>query len=244
MRRFIVPALMAFAWPAASAALAQTTLLNQLEQRLQTVAPGASVTAAAPGGYLGAKFDNQTDPVHGVHVNLVRSGTPAANGGLKVGDYIAAIDGKPTLSWDQFDAILDNTKPGQKVELTIERNGQKQQLTVTLGNPPSPTASAEPGASAAPATPSLGAPTATPGTSSAPATSSPSLFPSTPPSTLPSGPAAVPSTTDSTTRPGISAQPLNLGPPPAETPGATAGRRIWIDTELRRRKSVAGNPGH
>src|SRR5262245_27654677 len=101
MRRIVVPSLVGFSCLAASVALAQTTLLNQLEQRLQNPAAGAAAptTTTPSGGYLGAKFENDIDPTRGAKIQLVRPGTPAEGAGLKVGDYISAINGKPTLTW-------------------------------------------------------------------------------------------------------------------------------------------------
>src|SRR5262245_1299088 len=100
MRR-LIPALTALCSLAASAAPAQTTLLNQLEQRWQGAAPGGAAPAPAPplGGYLGAKFEKNMDPVRGAPVQLVKPDTPASSAGLKAGDFISAIDGKPTLNW-------------------------------------------------------------------------------------------------------------------------------------------------
>ncbi|MPQ97242.1 PDZ domain-containing protein [Modestobacter sp. I12A-02628] len=61
--------------------------------------------------------------------------SPAAEAGLRPGDTIVAIDGKtvdPTVfdSWTTVqDAIRSN--PGQAVPLTVERDGQRRELTVT-----------------------------------------------------------------------------------------------------------------
>jgi serine protease Do len=53
------------------------------------------------------------------------------------GDIILAIDGTPVQDMDDVIVYLvKNTRPGQKVELSILREGQEQKLTVELGERP------------------------------------------------------------------------------------------------------------
>ena len=53
------------------------------------------------------------------------------------GDIILAIDGTPVQDMDDVIVYLvENTQPGQKVELSILRDGQEQKLTVELGERP------------------------------------------------------------------------------------------------------------
>jgi len=53
------------------------------------------------------------------------------------GDIIQAIDGTPVQDMDDVIVYLvENTRPEQKVELTILRDGQEQKLTVKLGERP------------------------------------------------------------------------------------------------------------
>jgi serine protease Do len=58
------------------------------------------------------------------------------------GDVIIAIDNQPVLQMDDLIAYLaDSTKVGQKVTLTILRNGKQQTVDVTLEARPSSNAS-------------------------------------------------------------------------------------------------------
>ena len=90
---------------------------------------------------------NQT----GVLVESVRSNSPADQAGLKGGtksvtidgqevmtggDVITAIDGQTVTGMDDLLSALEQSKVGQKVTLTIERNGQQQEVTVTLAARP------------------------------------------------------------------------------------------------------------
>ena len=53
------------------------------------------------------------------------------------GDIILAIDGTPVKDMDDVIVYLvENTRPGQEVELSILRDGQEQKLTVELGERP------------------------------------------------------------------------------------------------------------
>jgi len=76
--------------------------------------------------------------ITGNQVMEVSADTPAADAGLQVGDVVTAVDGKAIDQDNQFVdmAILDH-KPGDKITLTVERNGQSQDIEVTLGTRPS-----------------------------------------------------------------------------------------------------------
>jgi regulator of sigma E protease len=63
-------------------------------------------------------------------VNVVEPGSPADKAGVKPGDQIVSFDGKKNPDWqDVQNTVLVN--PGRALPLTIERNGQAIQLTVT-----------------------------------------------------------------------------------------------------------------
>jgi S1-C subfamily serine protease len=79
----------------------------------------------------------------GVIVVQVESDGPAAIAGLRgmpsenqIGDIITAIDGKPIKDSGDLARIVSAHKPGDKVALTIIRQGNQQQLTVALGDRP------------------------------------------------------------------------------------------------------------
>jgi putative serine protease PepD len=85
--------------------------------------------------YVGVSLNQYS--VGGAGVSQVRSGSPAASAGLRPGDLITAIDGKPISSTENFIATIDTYSPGQAVTLTIKRGGQTKQIRVTLGTRPS-----------------------------------------------------------------------------------------------------------
>jgi serine protease Do len=67
----------------------------------------------------------------GVLVNTVTPGNgPAAKAGVKPGDVIVSIDGKPIKDGDQLVADISSRKVGSTVQLGILRNGAKPQTVI------------------------------------------------------------------------------------------------------------------
>ena len=52
------------------------------------------------------------------------------------GDVITAIDGKPVTTFDELQSFMQTAQPGQKVSLTVLRDGKEQTLTATLTEHP------------------------------------------------------------------------------------------------------------
>ena len=67
-------------------------------------------------------------------ITNVVADSPAEKSGLKVGDMLIAMDGLSLKSVDGMTA-LRNVKPGQKVLLSLVRDGDWLKLTVILGSP-------------------------------------------------------------------------------------------------------------
>jgi len=86
--------------------------------------------------YLGVAIDDSDDAA-GATLAEVRSGTPAAEAGLQQGDVVTELDGESVDSADELRRLVDSKSPGDKVELTIERDGDTQTVEVTLGTRPS-----------------------------------------------------------------------------------------------------------
>ena len=53
--------------------------------------------------------------------------------GVKVGDVITGVDATQVTSSQQLRAIIAGHKPGDKLTLTVRRNGQMLTLQATLG---------------------------------------------------------------------------------------------------------------
>jgi serine protease Do len=65
-------------------------------------------------------------------VASVEDGSPADDAGLQPGDVIVAIDGEELTNYLQVGQQIANMKPGDTVQMTIDRDGERQTLTATL----------------------------------------------------------------------------------------------------------------
>ena len=68
----------------------------------------------------------------GVMVSSVEDGSPADKAGVKVGDIIAALDGKDVKSsWDIRSQVRE-LKEGEQVPITVYRDGKAQNLSAAI----------------------------------------------------------------------------------------------------------------
>jgi S1-C subfamily serine protease len=73
----------------------------------------------------------------GAYVKSVGAGTPAARGGLEVGDVVVAVDGKRVTSAASLGGLIRQHLPGDTVEIKVVRNGDEVTVTATLDEAPS-----------------------------------------------------------------------------------------------------------
>jgi S1-C subfamily serine protease len=72
----------------------------------------------------------------GAVVEGVQDGTGAAEAGVRSGDIITEVDGEPLATMAQLVAEVRSRAPGDVVELTIVRDGEELELSVTLSERP------------------------------------------------------------------------------------------------------------
>ncbi len=70
----------------------------------------------------------------GVLISSVAKGGPAEQAGLKVGDIITSIDGKPIKNGDDLVSIITARHPGTTVKVGYLRSGQEQTATVGIAD--------------------------------------------------------------------------------------------------------------
>ncbi len=104
-------------------------------------APLTFVDAAPPqmaaggsgyGAYLGTIPDMTTSP-GGVRLVGVRAGSPAERAGLKAGDVITGMAGKPIANLIEMTEALRSHQPGDSVIIAVTRDGAPIQLNAVLG---------------------------------------------------------------------------------------------------------------
>lgn len=124
-----------------------------------TLRPSATPDVKPGGAYIGFGLVEALDG-SGAQIERIVDGSPAAQVGLRKGDIITSIDEQKITGSGQVQALLSGKAPGQILRVTVLRDKQLLQFTVTLSSAnPSPT----PAATTFPATPTLGAtPAATP----------------------------------------------------------------------------------
>jgi serine protease Do len=71
---------------------------------------------------------------NGVTISNVVSGGPADQAGLKLGDTIVSVDGKPVKNGDALVADIASRKPGSKVAVGYIRDGKQDNATITIGS--------------------------------------------------------------------------------------------------------------
>lgn len=93
-------------------------------------------------GYLGVTIQNLTPELakrlgitndHGALIRDVESGSPAERAGLRPGNVVVEINGKPVTDGRDLQRALSEASPGSAVTLTIIRDGRQNHISVTLG---------------------------------------------------------------------------------------------------------------
>jgi serine protease Do len=78
----------------------------------------------------------------GALVNSVDEDTPAGKAGIKPMDVVVDIDGKKVDDALALRRVVSAMKPGQKIPMTIVRDGKRQTVQVTIGEAPDQAAAA------------------------------------------------------------------------------------------------------
>src|SRR5208283_3169825 len=102
-----------------------------------------------PGSYLGVHIDQVTpqtasalklSDTSGAIIAYVDQDGPACRAGLKNNDVIVGFNGSKIQTPDQLQDVIHATPAGKTVSLTVVRDGQKKDISVTLGAWPTATA--------------------------------------------------------------------------------------------------------
>jgi putative serine protease PepD len=85
-------------------------------------------------GYLGIEGGDAAGGDAGALIANVQPGSPAAEGGLQDGDLVVKVDGTAVTSFGDLGVIIRRHGPGDELQLTVNRDGDEQEVTVTLGS--------------------------------------------------------------------------------------------------------------
>jgi len=105
-----------FAIPIEQVKVTADQILKDGEARYPVI--GASVKSDGSGG--------------GALIDSVEDGSPAQDGGLKKGDVVTALDDRPITDSPTLIVAIRSHLPGDKVTLTVDRDGDEKKIDVTL----------------------------------------------------------------------------------------------------------------
>ena len=103
---------------------------------VKQIADGLIADGSVEHAYLGVATDDTSDG-SGARISEVRSGTPAAEAGLENGDVVTRVGDEAITTADELRRAVDARQPGDRVELTVRRDGKTQTIDASLGTRPS-----------------------------------------------------------------------------------------------------------
>lgn len=127
-------------WPRAAAGLVTMLAVAALAPSL----PGGSALAqsARERGFLGVMLQDLSGDLRdsydyrgsGVLVTDVTSGSPADRAGLRDGDIVTRFRGRRVDSSSDLTQQVRDTRPGERVSLTVWRDGRERTVSATMGS--------------------------------------------------------------------------------------------------------------
>jgi len=116
--------------------------INMAKQLLPQLEKGGKVAR----GYLGVTVRELTADLaqgfglppstKGALVEQVMPNTPASKAGVKVGDVVVAVNGRPVDMPGQLTRTVASVAPGGKVTLSVLRDAKKQDISITVAQRP------------------------------------------------------------------------------------------------------------
>jgi S1-C subfamily serine protease len=111
-----------------------TSVVEELLERGEVAHAYLGVQGVGLTPQLAERFGHDRD--RGVVIGRVEPGSPADEAALRAGDIVVALDGEPVDSLVDLLAALRNADPGDEIVVTVVRNGDEEDVGVTLGELP------------------------------------------------------------------------------------------------------------
>ena len=149
-------------WVAAKQVVGMNTLV-QVDPNTDTIAPGLGFAISSNTvreianeliksgqivrGFIGISYTPVTprqaatlglSAPAGITVSQIVRGAPAESAGLRVGDIITKVNDQNIDQNHPLNSLMLRSRPGDKVRLTLIRDGQTQTVELTLGRQPQP----------------------------------------------------------------------------------------------------------
>ncbi|HWB11345.1 MAG TPA: PDZ domain-containing protein [Pirellulales bacterium] len=137
MQRIALALAVTLSYSLLAASASAQPAVERLERQLRDRKPDEA--AADNTGYVGVVADDRAAGARGVELMEVMADSPAAKGGLDVGDVVVKVGERPIRNLDDFAAALQDQPVGKTLRFTVERQGEPMHVDVTLGvRPPKP----------------------------------------------------------------------------------------------------------
>ena len=109
-----------------------TDITSQLIQYSKVKRPYIGIT----GMDLNAETAKKNNLAEGIYVKAVDDFSAAEKAGIKTGDVIVKADGQDAKTMDELNKIKNSHNIGDEIKITVNRDGQEKDLTLTLGEQP------------------------------------------------------------------------------------------------------------
>jgi S1-C subfamily serine protease len=135
MPRFLVALVAAASYSMLLSSASAQPAVDRLERQLRD-RQKANSDKPDNTGYLGVVADDRAAGARGVELMEVVAGSPAAKGGLEVGDLVVKVGDQTIRNLDDFAAVLHDQPVGKTLRFAIERRGEPVQVEATLTTRP------------------------------------------------------------------------------------------------------------
>jgi putative serine protease PepD len=109
---------------------------NTVRQVLPGLKLGKTVSHAWLGVRIGTPSSVNPSTPSGAEIGSVTTGGPADDAGLQAGDIVTDIQGERIDDATDLSSYINTKAPGDKIAMTVQRNGQTEKIDVLLGNQP------------------------------------------------------------------------------------------------------------